>query len=708
MENRWCEHVINYWFDESVTADPGPITINNVYYHLWYSSLTNPNANPWVGLQRTQKQFDNTAEVLSGALIPTTRYSNFYWKMPPTTGDQTSPIYGLTTGLQTVNATARNTFSSNSIYEMYLTMPAGLGSFPAVVSSRRTPSFVLFNVPPDIATRHSDTDGLTDAVELNDSHTSPFLADTDNDGISDSVEWNNGVGGTNPNDPCNLHVISPNGGEIWTIGGVRTISFTPVPANCIEARLFLQRGTGQPWQLITSTPLAGLSQYAWTVTGAAANQCKVKVAFDAADPGDPSDAPFQIKVGGGCPFLYARQEGEWTELNSILTEVTPELGGSSEADVVDRFVLRSPPSIEDGAYRFELREFEEERSWIDAVQLEIVDHPIGTELGVSSTGDVFLFGEGVAPDKAVDGQGSDRLADVVAADQRLFNGRAGDVLFLEYAVPADGRGHRIQLVTANKPPLDGPGQSVPGPGSGIRVSIERPGEETPAVEMQVTPRENLAPRWIDLPVGVNGDTHPTNRVVVRLEWGSDHPLDFAGLVSPSEVQPELRTVTLMEALNPAGNPVMGALDPASAGDGGAVLNPGDKISLAFQADGSEPAGRRDFLFTVRGHYIHLGAKDRSDPGSPAGLDLTVSPRTTESAEVDIAFSIDRADDVRVDIYSVTGRLVRTLSEGHVEPGRHQLIWDARDSDHQKVGAGVYFCRIRASHQSDSERILIHR
>lgn len=64
------------------------------------------------------------------------------------------------------------------------------------------------------------------------------------------------------------------------------------------------------------------------------------------------------------------------------------------------------------------------------------------------------------------------------------------------------------------------------------------------------------PRWIDVPAVANRDNSSTNRVSVRLEWGSDHPFDFAGLVSPSDVQPELKRLELMEALNPAGNPVM--------------------------------------------------------------------------------------------------------------------------------------------------------
>ena len=48
-------------------------------------------------------------------------------------------------------------------------------------------------------------DGLSDAYEVNTSHTNPLLADTDGDGVEDAVEI---TAGTNPNDPRSVLIVT--------------------------------------------------------------------------------------------------------------------------------------------------------------------------------------------------------------------------------------------------------------------------------------------------------------------------------------------------------------------------------------------------------------------------------------------------------------------------------------------------------------------
>ena len=48
---------------------------------------------------------------------------------------------------------------------------------------------------------------------------------------------------------------------------------------------------------------------------------------------------------------------------------------------------------------------------------------------------------------------------------------------------------------------------------------------------------------------------------------------------------------------------------------------------------------------------------------------------------------------RLAIYDVTGRKVRTLTEGMLPRGRHQAHWDGRDGDGRQVASGIYFLRL---------------
>jgi len=41
-------------------------------------------------------------------------------------------------------------------------------------------------------------------------------------------------------------------------------------------------------------------------------------------------------------------------------------------------------------------------------------------------------------------------------------------------------------------------------------------------------------------------------------------------------------------------------------------------------------------------------------------------------------------------YDVRGRVVRTLVDGVVPPGKYQVTWDGKDDQGARVGSGVYF------------------
>ena len=62
----------------------------------------------------------------------------------------------------------------------------------------------------------------------------------------------------------------------------------------------------------------------------------------------------------------------------------------------------------------------------------------------------------------------------------------------------------------------------------------------------------------------------------------------------------------------------------------------------------------------------------------------------------LSFQVARvAGPVRVAVYDVAGRLVRTLVDGPMEPGPHELVWDGSDDRGEKVASGVYYCTLEA-------------
>ena len=89
-------------------------------------------------------------------------------------------------------------------------------------------------------------------------------------------------------------------------------------------------------------------------------------------------------------------------------------------------------------------------------------------------------------------------------------------------------------------------------------------------------------------------------------------------------------------------------------------------------------------------YGLLGPGPAPEPAfnGPTGL-LQNAPNPFRAATT-LRFELAAAGPAKLRVYDPQGRLVRTLSEGRREPGRHDVTWDGRDDDGRAVAAGVYY------------------
>lgn len=87
------------------------------------------------------------------------------------------------------------------------------------------------------------------------------------------------------------------------------------------------------------------------------------------------------------------------------------------------------------------------------------------------------------------------------------------------------------------------------------------------------------------------------------------------------------------------------------------------------------------------------------PGAPslstdAALLSTPAPNPSMN-EVRFAIDLSRTERVFLSIHDVQGREIRSLSEGGLAAGRHEVTWDGRDAAGRSVAAGTYFVRLAA-------------
>jgi hypothetical protein len=59
------------------------------------------------------------------------------------------------------------------------------------------------------------------------------------------------------------------------------------------------------------------------------------------------------------------------------------------------------------------------------------------------------------------------------------------------------------------------------------------------------------------------------------------------------------------------------------------------------------------------------------------------------------YQVSEPGPVHLEVFSLSGRLVRTLVDGEVGLGRHAMEWDGRDAAGRPVATGIYFARVAA-------------
>jgi hypothetical protein len=100
----------------------------------------------------------------------------------------------------------------------------------------------------------------------------------------------------------------------------------------------------------------------------------------------------------------------------------------------------------------------------------------------------------------------------------------------------------------------------------------------------------------------------------------------------------------------------------------------------------------------------------TDPDAAPGLPLAVAlhqnvPNPFNPSTV-IPFDLPERTAVRLVIVDISGRVVRELESGVLEPGRHTATWNGRGTDGAPMSSGVYFARLVVGDWSSTRKLLL--
>lgn len=115
------------------------------------------------------------------------------------------------------------------------------------------------------------------------------------------------------------------------------------------------------------------------------------------------------------------------------------------------------------------------------------------------------------------------------------------------------------------------------------------------------------------------------------------------------------------------------------------------------------------LLETIGRTFRLATGIHSDQSLPVqSFKLLSNYPNPFNPETMIRFQLPANSEVRLAVYSLTGRLVRTLVKGQRASGMHSVVWDATDDVGEPVSSGIYFYRLRAGDFVDTKRMLLLR
>ncbi len=124
-------------------------------------------------------------------------------------------------------------------------------------------------------------------------------------------------------------------------------------------------------------------------------------------------------------------------------------------------------------------------------------------------------------------------------------------------------------------------------------------------------------------------------------------------------------------------------------------------------DNSDTTRQFFALTDVSGNYqVGIITAVKSNDNLPVGFELEQNyPNPFSSATV-IAYKLSAPSGVRITIYNMLGREVKTFALGLQAAGAHEMLWDGTNSSGERVPTGIYFYKLQAGARTLVKKMLL--
>jgi hypothetical protein len=138
---------------------------------------------------------------------------------------------------------------------------------------------------------------------------------------------------------------------------------------------------------------------------------------------------------------------------------------------------------------------------------------------------------------------------------------------------------------------------------------------------------------------------------------------------------------------------------------------GEVARILVKSDGSihVSLAEADIRDIENRQFVLEGTGSYDGPAIPVADALGQNFPNPFNPATTIAFDLSRPAEVRIGIYDVSGRLVRTLIDRSMEAGSHEVGWNGTSNAGISVPSGLYFYRMTTSEGfADTRKMILLR
>jgi hypothetical protein len=72
----------------------------------------------------------------------------------------------------------------------------------------------------------------------------------------------------------------------------------------------------------------------------------------------------------------------------------------------------------------------------------------------------------------------------------------------------------------------------------------------------------------------------------------------------------------------------------------------------------------------------------------------------------IEYQIANAGHVEIQVFNITGKLIKTLTSSELSAGKYTVNWNGKDNDNRPVASGIYIYRVMFGNSVLSKKMLL--